>query len=335
MKAGARTIALALAIGALLATSEGAVAVQWPIGETAWSPTAQQDCLSSDHQDALQLSLDSNLGRGYATGPGGAVTSWSTLAGGASTQSASLKVFRAIAPNVYLVVGQDGPRPLVPNTLNTFQVAIPVQAGDMIGLSIPAGSPTSCRFEAKGSERVGFAKGDAGVGATAIPESSVSGSRLNVSATVLPPPVTISTQPDHGSFQGGRRVSVFGDNFFGVRGVSFGSVPAPSFEVVSESLIVAVSPPGRLGSRVPVAVTTAAGSATLDRGFAYRGCRVPRLQGGTLKAAKKRVRKAGCRVGKVEKRDGATAKSGRVVAQSPKPGRILSPNAKVSVSLGS
>jgi hypothetical protein len=62
-------------------------------------------------------------------------------------------------------------------------------------------------------------------------------------------------------------------------------------------------------------------------------CTVPNLLGKTLKASKKKLRKAGCKLGQVRKLAGATARTGRVKRQSPKPGKLRAPGTKVSVSL--
>jgi pimeloyl-ACP methyl ester carboxylesterase len=59
------------------------------------------------------------------------------------------------------------------------------------------------------------------------------------------------------------------------------------------------------------------------------GCLVPRLKGNPLQAAKKAVRAADCRLGKVTGR-----KSGKVKGQRPKPGSVLPAGSKVTVSLG-
>jgi beta-lactam-binding protein with PASTA domain len=49
-------------------------------------------------------------------------------------------------------------------------------------------------------------------------------------------------------------------------------------------------------------------------------CTVPKLTGKKLKAAKKGLTRADCKLGKVTKKKGATAKGGKVVKQSPKAG---------------
>jgi beta-lactam-binding protein with PASTA domain len=53
-----------------------------------------------------------------------------------------------------------------------------------------------------------------------------------------------------------------------------------------------------------------------------------------LKASKHRLRAAGCNIGTVRKRRNATAMTGKVVRQSPKPDVVLAPGASVEVTLG-
>jgi uncharacterized delta-60 repeat protein len=60
-------------------------------------------------------------------------------------------------------------------------------------------------------------------------------------------------------------------------------------------------------------------------------CVVPKLKGKTLRAAKLAIRKASCSVGKVTKAFSATVKKGRVIYQTPKPGKKLATGAKVKL----
>jgi len=80
-------------------------------------------------------------------------------------------------------------------------------------------------------------------------------------------------------------------------------------------------------------VTTVAGTATSATTYAYAGCKVPKLDGKKLKASKKKARRAGCGVGKVTKKGEATAKTGEVVKQHPKPGKVLAPGTKIKLTL--
>ncbi len=60
-------------------------------------------------------------------------------------------------------------------------------------------------------------------------------------------------------------------------------------------------------------------------------CVVPKLKGGSLQADRKRLRRAGCRLGAVT---GPRRRAARVVRQRPRPGAVLEQGASVSVVLG-
>ena len=62
-------------------------------------------------------------------------------------------------------------------------------------------------------------------------------------------------------------------------------------------------------------------------------CVVPSLTGKKLKAVKKRLKKADCKLGKVSKKGGATGKTGKVKKQSPKAGKSLTAGSTVAVTL--
>jgi PASTA domain-containing protein len=63
-------------------------------------------------------------------------------------------------------------------------------------------------------------------------------------------------------------------------------------------------------------------------------CLVPRLKGRSLKASRKLLRDAKCRIGDVRKLNAAPYKAGKVVRQSPKPSRFLPPQTAVDLTLG-
>jgi hypothetical protein len=72
---------------------------------------------------------------------------------------------------------------------------------------------------------------------------------------------------------------------------------------------------------------TVAGATTVTANFG--GCVVPKVKGKKLKRAKKRLRGADCRLGKVKGQKG-----GKVKKQKPKPGTVLPVDGKVKVTLG-
>jgi PASTA domain len=65
-----------------------------------------------------------------------------------------------------------------------------------------------------------------------------------------------------------------------------------------------------------------------------RSCRVPQLKGKTLAAARRRLNGADCRMGKVSRLAGVSAKEGRVLKQVPRPGSLVPVGATVKVTLG-
>ncbi|HYH54338.1 MAG TPA: IPT/TIG domain-containing protein [Solirubrobacterales bacterium] len=300
------------------------------VGQLAPPGVTLETCDYGQYDEA-QLNLAD--GNSYVVPAAGVLTSWSSNVGPSPNQTLGFKVFRRVAGNVFTVVGADGPRPLTSGALNTFPISIPVLPGDVLGISLPAPDlTTQCSFVTdQPTDQVGYKSGNAGPGGTVDFDNLDPGLRLNVSATLLPPPVITSFTPGTGPIAG-QAVTIAGANFAQVSSVTFGGVPAP-FSVVSETQITAVAPASASLNSVPVAVTTIAGAASSATPFTYEGCAVPRLRGKRLKASKKISNRADCKIGKVTKRNGATAKTGEVTKQNPKPGAILPPDTTIKVTL--
>ena len=80
--------------------------------------------------------------------------------------------------------------------------------------------------------------------------------------TYLPPtPQVTGVSPASGPAAGGGTVTVTGNSFTGATSVTFGSKPAPSFTVVSNTQITATAPSGTGGTRVNVTVTGPGGTS--------------------------------------------------------------------------
>lgn len=246
-----------------------------------------------------------------------------------------LRVLRPNGSGAYTAVGTSGAVTPPGPGLQTFTANIPVKAGDLIGID-----PTSATdeigvvSEVPGAS-VGFIFPPPFEGATVPASGAKSGQEIALRAEVQPAPAITSTSPSSGSIAGGAKVEITGTDFTGASEVKFGDLPAASFTVVSETEITAVAPRSKKAGRVDVTVTTLAGtSASPSAGrFTYEACVVPNLRKNKLKAAKKRLRNAGCKLGKVTKLDDATAKNGKVTRQSPKPKTVKMPGAKVNVTL--
>jgi hypothetical protein len=320
-----RLLLLAAAFATLaLCSSAGAAPIT--LGQLAL-PGKALNCSPSNGRDEAQTAIAA--GNGYVVPTAGVLTSWSTrteLKG-----EMGLKVFRPFAGQ-YLVLAADGPKLLTPDLLMTFPVSIPVLPGDLVGIELPPFAGAGCYFKtALEGDVHKYHVERAPVGGTVNFEGASNGGRLNISATLLLPPTITAISPASGSVKGGS-LTIAGTDFVGVSAVTVGAAAVP-FQVDSEAQITATVPPSKTLATVPVTVTTVAGTATSAQAFTYEGCRVPKLKNKKLKAVKKKARKADCKIGKVKKRGDATAKTGKVSAQSPKPGKILAPGTKIKVTL--
>jgi large repetitive protein len=93
----------------------------------------------------------------------------------------------------------------------------------------------------------------------------------NVNITVGPPPAApavTSLSPTSGPTAGGTSVTVTGSAFTGASSVMFGSTPATSYTVNSDTSITATVPAGNAG-KVDVTVATAGGTSAVNSGDQY------------------------------------------------------------------
>jgi PASTA domain-containing protein/IPT/TIG domain-containing protein len=267
----------------------------------------------------------------------GTIVSWS-LKGASATPGYALHVETRSGKSLTGVATSATVTP-AGSGLETFATSMPIKQGQTVGVTFPTGSgigvavvPGVVTGEIAGS----LPDGTTGT-ATEFPNEEV-----GFSVQIQRPPTITSIAPTSGPQAGGTQVSITGTELEGATAVKFGSSSALSFSVASETQINAVAPSGT--SPVTVTVTTPAGTATASQAFGYTAppappappaptCKVPKLKGKTLKSAKKRIRAADCRVGKLTKKEGATAKDGEVVKQVPKPGATVPTTTKVKVTL--
>jgi hypothetical protein len=234
-------------------------------------------------------------------------------------------------------LGAGSSAPAIPSgtSLQTFSTNLPIQAGDLIGIDNTNKEDELGVVEVPGASFAAWVP-PLGDGVTAAPNETNQKFELGFNAVVQPAPTLTAIAPASGSIKGGTAVTISGTDFANVSGVSFGGVPAKSFTLANEGQIDAVAPASKKAHAVDVTVTTIAGTTPLtaaDR-FTYKACVVPQLKGKKLKAAKKKLRKARCKLGKVKRHKGVTSKTGKVIKQAPKPGKKLAPGSKVNVTLG-
>jgi len=246
-----------------------------------------------------------------------------------------LRVLHPNGKGAFAAAGTSGPATPSNTGLQTFPTNLLVHAGDMIGID-----PTNPTDEIGVATVAGA--GSAFIfpppldGATVPPSGTTSGQEIELSAEVQPTPTVTNVAPESGSVVGGTKVTITGTDLGGASAVKFGAKLAASFTVDSETQITATAPRSSKPGRVDVTVTTIAGTSAAVRAdrFTYLACIVPKLVGKTLKAAKRRLGSAGCKLGKVTKVRAAASKTGKVVKQTPKAGRILAPESKVRVRVG-
>ena len=82
-------------------------------------------------------------------------------------------------------------------------------------------------------------------------------------------PTVTAISPAVGLTSGGTIFTLNGSNFFGASSVTVGGVEATSVNVISESVLTAVTPAGSIGPSVSVSITTLDGTCTLASAFGY------------------------------------------------------------------
>jgi hypothetical protein len=286
------------------------------------------------------LSID-EPGTNFAASPvDGRIVSWSEEA--SEGPAIRMSVLRRAGGTSYAAVGKSAPQSIISAGENTFPADLPIEKGDLVGLDIGKGDFLGIIRSFTG--RLGYWEPQIDEGIPVSIKASEEGVEVGVNVQVQPVPTITGLGTVSGPPSGGTTVLIAGTDFEGASVVRFGSIPASNFTVSSEGQISAVAPAAVTGP-VTVSVTTIAGTATSSQQFTYqdpvtppptlvRTCTVPKLKGKTLKASKRKIRGADCKVGKVTKKKGAKASTGKVVAQNKKPGTVLPAGTVVKVTLG-
>jgi len=269
-------------------------------------------------------------GANLASPVNGAIVRWRVQ--GAEGGPFFLRVLRPNGSGAYAAVGTSNGATPADSGVQTFTANLPIHAGDLIGIDPSKASDTIGVTTAAGAS-YGFIFPPPFDGSTVAPSGSEAGKEIALSAEVQPVPAITSIAPTFGSIAGGTAVTITGTNFNTASAVKFGSTPAAGFTVDSDTQITATAPAGTAPGSVDVTVTTLAGTSgttPADR-FTYTACVVPKLKGKTLKSSRRAVHRTECRFGKVIRHKKNTH---HVIKQSPKPGTVRPPGAKVNVTLG-
>ncbi|MBS1889420.1 MAG: IPT/TIG domain-containing protein [Actinobacteria bacterium] len=276
----------------------------------------------------------------------GAVVGWNII--GASGGPYFLRILAPTGLGQFTGAGKSAGATPLSTGLQHFTTLLPIKTGQLIAFDHTNAGDTIGTLSVPGNEW-GFFSPTLEEGATATPSVGPN-IELGFNAEVQPAPTIFVIGTTSGSTAGGTSVLISGTDLEGTTAVKFGGAAA-TFGQVSETAVLATSPASATAGSVPVSVTTRAGTATAAQSFTYQAppspaplpptpgpaiakCVVPKLLGKHLKAAKKAIRAAKCKVGQVTKEPGVTLGDGTVVKQSPKSGTKKPVGAAVSVRLG-
>jgi hypothetical protein len=286
--------------------------------------------------DRVQTLFNTGLpqaGANLASPVDGAVVRWRIQ--GASGGPFYLRVLHPNGKGAYEAAGTSLPATPLDEGLQTFSTNLKVKAGDLVGID-----PTSAEDKIGVADTSGASYASIFPspfdGSVVAPSETFSGKEIELSAEVLPVPEVASISPAFGSVTGATVVTITGKNFANASSVKFGTTPAASYSVDSDTEITATAPAALRPGTVDVTVTTLAGDNANTRfdDYVYRACVVPGLKGKTLQRAKSLLRQRGCKPGHVKKVEAPAKKEGKVLKQTPRAGKILAPGARVRINLG-
>jgi hypothetical protein len=198
-----------------------------------------------------------------------------TPSGTSSAVSADHFTFNAAsAPSITGITPSSGPASggtVVVLTGSNFTGATAVNFGSVAATSFQVNSDTSITATAPAQ-----AAAVEDITVTSPSGMSSTGSADRFTYTSVSAPTITSLAPTSGSTAGGTVVTLTGTNFSGALNVSFGSVAALSFSVISATSIVAVAPPQAAGT-VDTTVTTPGGTTALSSAdhFTYSAATAP------------------------------------------------------------
>jgi parallel beta-helix repeat protein len=186
------------------------------------------------------------------------------------TYSASVPTVTALATHTGTTAGGTS----VAVTGTNFTAATGVSFGSYAAQTYTVNSSTSITAVAPAQ-----AAGTVDVTVTAYGGTSSTSSSDTFGYTNASVPSVSAVTANSGSTVGGDLITVTGSHFTGATGVSFGSVPAASFTVLSDTAILAADPAAASAGTVDVTVTAYAGTSSTGSSdtFGYTAASVPSL----------------------------------------------------------
>jgi hypothetical protein len=274
-------------LGMLLAWPAGASAVTVSVGrqDLSTAPTTNFGCTTTTSCSET-VSPTALTAGALAVVPGdGAITSWRVV-GKASGEfpAVVLRVLRPSGGQYTFVSHSPGfPSPLLDGTPNALSPALPVAAGDVLGMTTSAatgGTTTFAEVEAVNVPGAGYNLfsdfiEDGNIvspSLTCAPDSLACphAEPLFNAEVALDPPIVSSVSPGSGPAAGGQTVTITGNHLAGASQVRFGGVAATNVVAVSNTEVTAVVPAHPAGE-VDVTVTTLGGTSVSGSRFTFTG----------------------------------------------------------------
>jgi hypothetical protein len=182
---------LALATGVLLVLPVPGVQAATDLGQVG----TNHSCGGSGY---TEIQTATGAAPRYVVPMDGLINSWSVQMTNDSGVVVRLKMFRPTAdPDQFKLIGQSADQAATPNMVNTFPTSIPVQTGDLLGIYVVAGDGYDCLFDTADAGDLAreVNPDNSAVGDTVTITSDFSPTRVNVAATLVPPPVSTPTGP--------------------------------------------------------------------------------------------------------------------------------------------
>jgi hypothetical protein len=272
-------------------------------------------------------------GATLASPASGAIVRWRVQ--GAVGGPFYLRVLRPNGKGGYEAAGKSAPATPTGPGLQTFETNLKIQAGDLIGID-PTSENDEIGVKVESGASYASIFPSPFEGTINAPSKTFAGEEIELSAEVQPAPEIASITPSFGPVTGGTVLTITGKNFTQTSAVQFGTTPAASFTVNSDTQITATAPAVLRPGQVDLSVTTFAGQNANTRfdDYVYRACVVPAIKNKTLRRAKTLLQRSGCKLGHVKKVEAKAKKEGKVLKQTPRPGKILAPGSRVRIKLG-
>jgi hypothetical protein len=272
-------------------------------------------------------------GATLASPASGAIVRWRVQ--GAVGGPFYLRVLRPNGKGGYEAAGKSAPATPTGPGLQTFETNLKIQAGDLIGID-PTSENDEIGVKVESGASYASIFPSPFEGTINAPSKTFAGEEIELSAEVQPAPEIASITPSFGPVTGGTVLTITGKNFTQTSAVQFGTTPAASFTVNSDTQITATAPAVLRPGQVDLSVTTFAGQNANTRfdDYVYRACVVPAIKNKTLRRAKTLLQRSGCKLGHVKKVEAKAKKEGKVLKQTPRPGKILAPGSRVRIKRG-